>query len=232
MVEPNITDWISSIGTLIGIPTAAWGIIKLFRKNKEQERKINSLESLANAQNDVVLKMNEQVEELSRQTSEFQYQSELMKEFNEMTRLSFEIQNKNYLKTAETEAEKLELQKLERFSAIKPHFIFSGGKSNPTGFSVSLLNKGYTAKNLSIKQIGNEFATFRQIDNSKEFDKNDKLVIDGNANSSKTHFNSNQVPFEIEISFSDIDGNNYQQVLSRRNNSYKISYPVLMNEKE
>ncbi len=232
MAEPSITDWISSIGTLIGIPTAAWGIIKLFRKNKEQERKLNSLESLATAQNEVVLKMGEQIEELSRQTSEFQYQTELMKEANEITRLSLEIQNKNYLKSAETEAQKLELQKIERLSAIKPHFTFSGGSSNPSGFTVRLLNKGNTAKEISLKLIGNEFISFRQIDPTKEFDKNEKLEINGNANPEKTYFNSNQVPFELELTFSDIDGNKYQQILSRKQNSYKVSNPELTDEKK
>lgn len=232
MAEPSITDWISSIGTLIGIPTAAWGIIKLFRKNKEQERKISSLESLATAQNKVVLKMGEQVEELSRQTSEFQYQTELMKEANEITRLNLEIQSKNYLKSAETEAEKLELQKLERLSNIKPHFTFSGGTSSPSGFTVRLLNKGNTAREVSLNQIGNDFVFFKQIDNTKEFDKNEKLEISGNANPEKTYFNTNQVPFEFEVSFSDIDGNKYQQLLSRKQNRYKISNPELIDEKK
>jgi hypothetical protein len=226
MAVPNITEWISSIGTLLGIPAAAWGIITLFRKNKDQERKLESLESLAKAQSDVAIKMNEQIEELARHTSEFQYQSELMKEANEITRISLDIQIKNQIHSQETESERLDLQKLERLSNIKPHFTFSGASSSPSeGFAVKLLNKGNTAKNIEITQIDNELANITPLETGNEYDRNTKLVIKGYADPTRTYYNSNQVPFDVEIKYEDIDGNDYKQVLSRKNNKFKLTNP-------
>lgn len=233
MVEPSITEWISSIGTLLGIPAATWGILKLFRKNKEQERKLESLESLAKAQNIVALKMNEQIEELARHTSEFQYQSGLMKEANEITRISLDIQTKNQIQNQVTEAERLKLQKLERLSSIKPHFTFSGATSSASeGFEVKLLNKGNTAKNIKLIQIDNELAKIIPPESGKEYDRNTKFVFTGYANPERTYYTSNQVPFDVEIKFEDMDRNVYKQVLSRENSSFKITNPELLKNTE
>jgi uncharacterized coiled-coil protein SlyX len=65
MTEPLITDWINSIAALIGIPIVVWGIIKLFIKDKNQERKLSSLEKLAVSQDEMIKKMTEQISELS-----------------------------------------------------------------------------------------------------------------------------------------------------------------------
>ena len=59
MTEPLITDWINSIAALIGIPIVVWGIIKLFIKDKNQERKLSSLEKLAVSQDEMIKKMKE-----------------------------------------------------------------------------------------------------------------------------------------------------------------------------
>lgn len=233
MADPSITDWISSMGTLIGMPAAAWGIIKLFRKDKEQERKLESLESLAKAQNEVASRMNDQIDELARHTSEFRYQTELMNEANEMTRLSLEIQTKNQIQSQEAEAERLELQRLERLSNIKPHFTFSGASSNPSdGFTVRLLNKGHTAKNIVLTQTDNGLATIIQPEVGKEYERNERLIVRGYADPTKTYFDSNQVPLDVEISFDDIDGNTYKQVISRKNHSFNLTNPVRVIKEE
>lgn len=67
-MEPSITDWISALASLLGIPAVLYGMGRLFVKDKEKERQLNSLESLAASQ---VL----QIDELSKQTSEYQYHS-------------------------------------------------------------------------------------------------------------------------------------------------------------
>lgn len=224
MNEPLITDWINSFAALLGVPLVVWGIVQLFLKNKSQDRKLTSLENLAKSQNDVVLKMSEQIQELSMQTSEFQFQSELMKESNLLIQKQIELQNDMYLHSKISEEKKYELQRIERISKIKPHFVFSGSNSSPSGFTVKLLNKGQTARKLSLQQIDNEFAKFSPIDENKEYDNNQKIEISGYADSSKTFYNSNQVPFSIELFFEDIDGNKYKQRVTKDGN-YRITAP-------
>lgn len=46
----DITDWIRAVAAALGIPVAIWGIIKLFKKDRAQERKVSSLEELARSQ--------------------------------------------------------------------------------------------------------------------------------------------------------------------------------------
>ncbi len=45
MADISITSWIQAIGVILGVPTAVWGILKLFRKDKERERVINEMRS-------------------------------------------------------------------------------------------------------------------------------------------------------------------------------------------
>jgi hypothetical protein len=47
---------------ILGIPVALWGIIKLFKKDKERQEEIKSLASLAGSQAKMIEKISEQVE--------------------------------------------------------------------------------------------------------------------------------------------------------------------------
>jgi hypothetical protein len=82
MTSPSITDWISAVTSILGIPIYIWGIIKIFKKDKAQVRKLNALEDLAHTQNEVAIRITEEINELAKQTSEYQYQSSLMEESN------------------------------------------------------------------------------------------------------------------------------------------------------
>ncbi|GGI24022.1 hypothetical protein [Pedobacter mendelii] len=228
MNEPTITDWISAIGTLLGIPAIIFGIFQLFRKDKNLEKQVNSLESLAKSQNDVVNKMTDEIQELSRQTSEFQFQTEHMRDANDIAKKHLEIINEQFLQNKVTTENQVELQRLERLSKIKPHFTFSGGMSSPERFQVSLLNKGNTAKNIEIIQVDNELAKFNILEKSKEIDNNKKLEITGYSDLSKTYFNSNQVPFDVELIYENEDGIKYKQKLTRQNQTYNLTNPELL----
>ncbi|MGD1894373.1 MAG: hypothetical protein ACFB15_27715 [Cyclobacteriaceae bacterium] len=219
--EPKITDWISSIGTLLGIPTVIYGIFRLFVKNKDQEKKLNALESLAQSQ---AL----QIQELARQTSEYQYHSELMRESNEIFKDQVNIQNQVFLHNRVTDKQIIELQKKERRLSIKPHFVSAGMFSNVDKFDIHLKNKGKTAKNLRLEQIGEELARIRKLDSTKEYDQNQKLEFSGRSDSTRTELNSKQVPFNIIIHFEDIDGNRYEQRLTRQQHKIDISEPKLI----
>ena len=219
--EPKITDWISSIAALLGIPSIVFGIVRLFIKNKDQEKKLVALESLASSQS-------QQIEELARQTSEYQYHSELMRDSNELLRNQIDLQNQIFLHNRVNDKQKAELQKKERMSAIKPHFILSGGSSNPENFQVRLQNKGNTARNLKLELIDDELVKINPLNSTKECNQNQGIEILGTANSAKTELNSNQVPFELLIHYEDIDGNRYTQRLTRRQQRTNISNPTLI----
>ena len=75
----SITDWISAIGVLLGVPITIVSLYKLFMKDKEQERKLNSLEKMAIEQNNIVLQLKSQADQMIIQSGHFQYQASLMK---------------------------------------------------------------------------------------------------------------------------------------------------------
>jgi hypothetical protein len=56
------TDWIQAIGILISIPAATWGIVNLFKKDKNRQKEIESLTSLAQSQAGMIEKISEQIE--------------------------------------------------------------------------------------------------------------------------------------------------------------------------
>ena len=57
-----ITDWIQAIGIFLGFPAALWGMIKLFKKDKERQIEISSLASLAESQTKITEKISEQID--------------------------------------------------------------------------------------------------------------------------------------------------------------------------
>lgn len=62
--SPNITDWLSSIAALIGVPLSLVALVKLIKKDKEREAQIGKLASIAAVlenQTSVMLKHNELV---------------------------------------------------------------------------------------------------------------------------------------------------------------------------
>ncbi len=216
MTEPLITDWINSIAALIGIPIVVWGIIKLFIKDKNQERKLSSLEKLAVSQDEMIKKMTEQINELSKQTSEYQFQSELMKESNNLISKQIELQNDIFLHNKGIEDKKLEIQEIKRRSDIKPHFINNGSSNNSSKILIKLKNKGNTGRNLSLNKICGEFITFRIVNPEAEIDNGKDIEIKANITSSERYQDNANRYYEIDLLYEDIDGNKYKQKIENR----------------
>jgi hypothetical protein len=226
MSEPLITDWINSIAALLGIPIVVWGLIKLFLKDKNQERKLSSLEKLAVSQDEVIKKMTEQINELSKQTSEYQFQSVLMKESNSLISKQLELQNDIFFHNKGIEEKKLEIQKIKRLSEIKPHFTNNGGSSNSSNITLTLKNKGNTAKNLSLIKISGEYIIFQKLNSELEIDNGRNIEIKANITSSgRSGDNGNRV-YELELTYENIDGNKYMQKIING----KIGNPELIHE--
>lgn len=226
MTEPLITDWINSIAALIGIPIVVWGIIKLFIKDKNQERKLSLLEKLAVSQDEMIKKMTEQIIELSKQTSEYQYQSELMQESNGLISKQIELQNDIFLHNKGIEEKKLEIQKIKRLSEIKPHFINNGGSSNSSNLSLALKNKGNTAKNLSLIKLSGEYIVFQKLNSELEIDNGRDIEIKANITPSGRYGDNGSRIYELELAYENIDGNKYMQKIING----KIGNPELINE--
>ncbi|MCL4483631.1 MAG: hypothetical protein M1445_13650 [Bacteroidetes bacterium] len=226
MTEPLVTDWINSIAALIGVPFVIWGIIKLFIKDKNQERKLSSLEKLAVSQDEMIKKMTEQIYELSKQTSEYQFQSELMKESNTLISKQFELQNDIFFHNKGIEEKKLELERIKRLSEIKPHFINNGGSSNSSNILISLKNKGNTAKNLILNKVRGEFLFFEKLNSEIEIDNGQNIEIKGNIASSGRNQDNGSRDYELELKYEDIDGKQYKQKIEHR----KMGNPELIEE--
>jgi hypothetical protein len=226
MTEPLITDWISSIAALLGIPIVIWGIIKLFIKDKNQERKLSSLEKLAVSQDEMIKKMTEQISELSKQTSEYQFQSELMKESNNLISKQIELQNDIFLHNKGIEEKKLEIQEIKRLSDIKPHFINNGGGSNSSSILINLKNKGNTARCLILNKIRGEFINFERLNPEAEIDNGKNIEIKANITPSGRYQDNGQRDYQIELLYEDIDGNKYKQKIENR----EIGNPELIND--
>ena len=225
---PSITEWIQAIGVLLGVPATIWGIFKLFRKDREQERKLNSLESIANEQNEIVKQLKDQADQMIIQSGHLQYQASLMKDSNKLLESQIEIQTNAYLHEKGLKEDKLAFDKQKRLTEIKPFFTRSSSGSGPQQFHFDLDNKGGDAQNLSIKEINTDFVYLEPLKKNLRIDRGDKVTMRGRPRADKTYFNSHQVTFEIALIFQDIDGNEYSQNIRKiQNGKFIVEDPIL-----
>jgi len=224
MSEPLITDWINSIAALLGVPIVVWGVIKLFLKDQAQERKLNSLEKLAVSQDEMNIKMTEQIQELAKQTAEYQFQSELMQESNSLIIKQIELQNDIFLHNKGIEEKKLEIQNIKRVNEIKPYFVTHGGYGSSSNFSFSIKNKGNTARNLSIKKLNGDNIHFEKLNSEIEIDTGNSIEIKASISTQGRYSDNGSREYEIELYYEDIDGNKYRSDILNG----KISKPVLI----
>jgi len=227
MTESTITDWIQAIGMLLGVPTAIWGIISLFKRDKEKEKQINSLVTIANQQIKVVEQLKDQTEQLIIQSGHMQYEGMLMLESNKLLERQIEIQTDVFLFNKEAEGEKVKIEKQKRITQIKPYFFGGSSGSGPNDFFCDLFNKGGNAMNVEIRGITVDFVWFNPL-NITDVDSGMKLTISGGCRADKTYLTGNQVTFEIELMYHDVDKNNYKQNIKRiSNGKYIIGEPIL-----
>jgi hypothetical protein len=210
-MTPTITDWISAIasiiGTVAGLPLIIVGIFRLFKKDKQQERKLNSLENLATSQNEVIEKMSEQIVELSNQTFEFQQQSASLVDLNKLISKQIDLQNSIFLHDKDIEEKKLELERMKHLNEIKPYFRFSSG----TGSSITLTNEGKTAKNLQFGERESDDFHFTHIDPKSEIRIGEKTRIMLTRRGEGQRYDIMSGKYKVELCFEDIDGNKYKQ---------------------
>ncbi len=133
-------DLMQAIGVLVALPAAVWGIINLFKKDKEKQKQINSLIKLA--------------EESSSQTVILSGQLEKMTESNKIQTEYLELFGK-YISAAEQsvelQKEQRELDLKKRKSEIKPRIKKDGATSSSTQSTIHIKNIGGYAKIKDIK---------------------------------------------------------------------------------
>lgn len=223
---PLITDWISSIASIIGIPLALWSFLKLVTKDKDKQWQLNSLSEMAKNQNDINLQLKDQVIQLTKQTGEFQYQSTLMFESNKLLEKQVQILNDYFVDRQISEKAKQDLERQKRLLEIKPHFIFNNSVSNPAYFELKLKNKGSKANDCLIERTDSEFVTLQDINPKSVIENEEILTISGCPNINKTYLTGNTVNFGFKLLYKDVDGNEYFQNIVRQYQKYIIDSPV------
>lgn len=207
------TDWVSAVGTLVGIPVAAWGIIKLFIKDKDQIQRLKFIE--------------EQVGELRKQTSQFEMQTQIMAEANQLLEKQIEFQSEIYLETKTKEDAKAEVEKQKRKNDIKPRFTFNGGQGSGANFTVTLQNNGGgKAENVKIKSVNTNMVVMNELKEGTIIESGQMLTLNGMANPATTNnMMASQVSCQILISFTNADGDKYLQNISKMYSGYQVGNP-------
>ena len=227
--QSSITDWIQTIVVLIGIPGTLIGLYKLIKKDKDRERKISALENLATSQNKSIVIQQEQINQLTLQTGEFKYHSELMLDANKLFEKQLDLQTKKFNHEINTIKEQKVINDHIRKSEIKPYFTIKNEIPDFGSFGLILKNNGGTAKKVNIKLRDDEFYSIQTIPADAEKGKDEELTIRGNVRIDKTTFNNNTLKFTNEITFVDIDGNWYsQKIIKYGPNKFTIEPPILI----
>ena len=220
----TITDLIQAIGVGLGFPAAVWGIFKLFIKDQDKARQIKSLENISISQNSAIDKMTDQIAELSKQTSQFEYQSLLFKEGNELLKDQIKIQTDALLNDKDHKAAYLELERKKRKSEIRPFFKSTGSAySGEQDFRLPFVNFGGRANFERIEEIDSSNITIiHQCRKERIIEQNDIYEFQAIA---KGRFHGHNVPFEVNLIYYDADKNKYKQNIKGTGLSANIEAP-------
>ncbi|MGB4398039.1 MAG: hypothetical protein WBJ10_01625 [Daejeonella sp.] len=208
MSESSVTDWVSAVGVLIAAPSAIFAMFKLGRKDKELERKLNSLETIAGQQAEIAKQM-------IVQSGQMQYQSSLMAGSNKLLEEQIQIQIDNFIHHKNITERALELENKKRISEIRPFFVTDGGFSSNSGFQIEFLNKGGDATDVTLELTDGEFVQLTPLASNLKVNNGKKFILNGSARLDRTYFTNNMVPFDIQLTFKDVDGNDYSQKVQR-----------------
>lgn len=203
-----------------------WGIIKIFRRNKEHKDNIKALSKLAINQDKVVNELKEQVDQLQKQTSLFEYQTNLMLDSNKIMERQLDLQIQMFENTQNIEEQKISIEKQKRINEIKPYFVYSSGSSAAQYATIKFLNKGGNAHSLTIEPINNENVFFQRSKTKSLVEKNKSYEV-------KVQFKNpyslslTSHDFSFKLKFNDMDQNIYEQVVEMVNRKLKVNHPVI-----
>lgn len=226
---PSITDWIGATIAILGLPFVIWSFIKLITKDEDKQRRLAIIEDVAINQHQQLITMQEQVEELANQTSEFKHQTNLMFEANEILSKQLELQISIHENSKNIEQQKADLENKKHLQAIRPYFKISGGSYSANEFTTKLTNEGSEAHNVKLTNIGDGNTHLQKLER-KSVNKNETVSFSGKTIQKATSVPSPLLAFETYLEFSDEEGNMYLQKISRGNNkTVTIDFPKIKN---
>lgn len=213
-------EWVSAISSAIGVPSAIVGFIILFIKDRNKERKINSLENMVEELKNHTLEMN-------KQSGHLLYQASLMKESNDMHNEYFKSLMQTSKRDLEMKVKDNEFKNRKRINDIKPFFVFSSSSTSPVqdnNFVLILKNEGGKAIDVKIKEIDTSKVTLSlNASLSKDISKDEVIRIVGSVNLNKSFSHPKDVTYQVVIEYVDIDGNKYNQQISKlKDGNYDI----------
>ena len=130
----SITEWIQSIAALVAIVGGIVGFVTFWRKDKDKEKKINSLISIAEQSEN-------QTRELSNQVEQMIKSNQLQIRYLELLEKNVEIAKYNQTQ----QEEKLEIDKERRKVNIKPKFRYDFSLKSQHEVKYVLINDGGSA---------------------------------------------------------------------------------------
>jgi hypothetical protein len=173
--------------------------------------------------------MQEQVEELANQTSEFKHQTNLMSEANDILSKQLELQNSIHENSKNIEQQKVALDNKKHLQSIRPYFKISGGSFRANEFTTKLTNEGSEAHNVKLTNIKDGNTQLKKV-YKKSVNNNEIVNISGKTIQQASSVPSPLLAFETYLEFSDEEGNTYLQKISRVNNkSLTIDFPKMKN---
>jgi transcriptional regulator of heat shock response len=224
--DPSLIAWLSAIVSIVGIPIAVISLYKLVQKDKDKEKRLKAIESIAITQNKQLIAMQGQVEQLSKHTSEFQNQTFTMQEANDILNKQLEIQRSAHETSENIEQRKLELEKKKHLISIRPYFNHNGGNSNANEFNLTLKNTETEAQNVILITADEGNITFQPVE-QKKVKKDGIITISGKSKTIISSIPSELMAFEAHLVFSDNEGNGYSQRISRLiNGTFEIDNPT------
>ena len=190
---PKITDWITAIAAIIGVPLSAVAFFKLVRRDKDRQDQIDKLTNIAGA--------------LENQTEVLVKQNELIAQQVDIFR------NTNLLKGNDAEAiAKLQAIEEQRIRlSVQPRIILSFVSYRPMDdqWHLLLLNRGEFAHINELKVVYGDLI----LDNASgswNMEKGDKWPLFGRFPGLKMVA---AAEYQIEISYMDVLGHNYKAIM-------------------
>lgn len=206
-------DYAQAIGTILAFPTAAWGIVMLFKKDKEKQSQIDSLADLA--------------EESKNQTEVFQGQLEKMEEGN---RIQSEYLSKlsqllaSGQESAEIQKEQAITERRIRKNDIKPKIISRGGNATGNKGSQKFLNAGKeSAKIISIEYGDKNDIKILNKDSLIDLELDPGKLHSFNWRGNRQEAGSWRNLFDLKVVVEDVDGNQYEYEIQGEGNHAKYS---------
>jgi len=206
-----LPNWVMALAAAWGVYEIIRGHYKLRRQQNENEQKINYL--------------NDQLNELRKQTTQFEYQTKLMNENNGILERGIENLTGILGQGQEAEEQRLEIDRQRRIIEIRPFFVFAGGSSNPGHFSIRLRNQGGTATNFRVLDQSNETLSTLPLNAERIVQRGQELEVVGRPAPGQ---NANLLSGHILLGFVDEDENQYQQNIIRNSGSVQIGLPTLV----